>query len=178
MAGWPVYHHRGFGASSFSLWPEDFVKSSAVYEQRVGEQRADEQRVGWVDCCKGICILLVVFGHVVGGLEASGALVGDKLFDALREWVYKFHIPAFFFLSGLFARKACDRPLLEFLRNRARVLLYPYLVWTLVIVISQAAMGPMVNTPPSIHRALQCLWKPYGVGLWFLYSLFLVSSSS
>ena len=87
----------------------------------------DKQRVGWVDCCKGICILLVVYGHVVGGLDASGALAGDRLFGALREWIYLFHIPAFFFLSGLFARKACDRPLLEFLQNRARVLLYPYL---------------------------------------------------
>jgi fucose 4-O-acetylase-like acetyltransferase len=133
------------------------------------------QRVGWVDCCKGICIVLVVYGHIEGGVQAARVITDDSIFAAIRDWVYLFHIPAFFFLSGLFAQKTCDRPLFEFLRNRARVLLYPYLVWTAVVLASQFAMSSMVNTPPSFSRALECLWEPYGVGLWFLYALFLAS---
>lgn len=119
--------------------------------------------------------MLVVYGHIEGGLQAAHAIADDSIFAALRDWVYLFHIPAFFFLSGLFAQKICDRPLLEFLRNRARVLLYPYLLWTAVVLASQFAVSSMVNTPPSPSRALECLWKPYGVGLWFLYALFLAS---
>jgi fucose 4-O-acetylase-like acetyltransferase len=135
----------------------------------------NQQRVDWVDCCKGICILLVVYGHIAGGLEASKVLVSDSAFIALRDWVYLFHIPAFFFLSGLFAQKLSPLPFPRFLRGRLRVLFYPYLVWTGIFLLSQIVMGQFVNTPPSASRALRCLWEPYGVGLWFLYTLFLIS---
>jgi fucose 4-O-acetylase-like acetyltransferase len=139
----------------------------------------NEQRVEWVDCCKGICIVLVVYGHVAGGLEASGILSTKSTIAGLREWVYLFHIPAFFYLSGLLsgylAQKSAERPFVEFLRGRLRVLAYPYFLWTAIIFLSQLAMGPLVNTPPSLHRVLRSLWEPYGVGLWFLYSLFLIS---
>ena len=129
----------------------------------------------WVDCCKGICILLVVYGHIAGGVEQSKVFGRDSVFAVLRDWVYLFHIPAFFFLSGLFARRASDRPFLPFLRGRARALAYPYVVWTVIFVAAQAAMARFVNTPVSISRALCFLWEPYGVGLWFLYALFLSS---
>jgi fucose 4-O-acetylase-like acetyltransferase len=132
-------------------------------------------RVEWVDCCKGICILLVVYGHIVGGLNASGVVPGDSVYSTLRDWVYLFHIPAFFFLSGLFAYRASALPFGPFLRSRLRVLFYPYLLWTAIVLVSQLVMGSFVNTPASASRALRCLWVPYGVGLWFLYSLFLNS---
>jgi fucose 4-O-acetylase-like acetyltransferase len=143
----------------------DFVKAVAV----------NEARVQWVDCCKGLCILFVVYGHIVGGLEAAGVLRSISTFLVLRDWVYLFHIPAFFFLSGLFAQRACDQPFVSFVRGRLRVLFYPYLVWTAIFLLSQFVMGRFVNTPPSLSRALRCLWEPYGVGLWFLYTLFLIS---
>jgi fucose 4-O-acetylase-like acetyltransferase len=136
---------------------------------------SNRQRVAWVDCCKGICIVLVVYGHGAGGLEAAGVLTSDSVFAALREWVYIFHIPAFFFLSGLFALKASERPFLQFLQGRLRVLGYPYVVWTVIVLVSQFVMGRLVNSPPSTSRAIRFLWEPYGVGLWFLYSLFLIS---
>ena len=69
------------------------------------------ERLRWVDCCRGICIILVVYGHVTGGLVASGVVHGGSAFDQFRNWVYLFHMPAFFFLSGLFAAKALERPL-------------------------------------------------------------------
>ncbi len=136
------------------------------------------QREEWVDCCRGICIVLVVFGHIAGGLETTGVLDASSPFIALRDWVYLFHISAFFFLSGLFAGRANEKPFvpfLPFLRGRVRVLFYPYLVWTAIFFLSQVAMARFVNTPPNLSRALRCLWEPYGVGLWFLYTLFLVS---
>lgn len=137
--------------------------------------RVRDERVAWVDACKGICIVLVVYGHIAGGLETSGVFQVGSLFDTLRDWVYLFHIPAFFFLSGLFARKAAERPFVTFLRGRLRVLFYPYLLWTGIILVSQMVVTSAVNTPANPMRALRCLWEPYGVGLWFLYSLFMIS---
>ena len=46
--------------------------------------------------------MLVVYGHVAGGLEASGVLKAGSPFLAARDGVYLFHMPTFFLLSGLF----------------------------------------------------------------------------
>jgi fucose 4-O-acetylase-like acetyltransferase len=134
-----------------------------------------QPREGWVDCCRGICILLMVFGHIAGGLETAGVLAPASPWIVLRDWVYLFHISAFFFLSGLFAYRNNGLPFVPFLWERMRVLYYPYLVWTAIFLGSQVAMAQFVNTPPNFSKALKFLWEPYGIGLWFLYTLFLVS---
>jgi fucose 4-O-acetylase-like acetyltransferase len=135
----------------------------------------DSSRVAWIDCCKGICIVLVVYGHVAGGLEATDTIKPGSIFIGVREWIYLFHMPVFFFLSGLFARKACTRPFGEFLLGRLKTLAYPYVVWTWIILASQLAMVHFVNNPPDLPKALRFLFEPYGYGMWFLYSLFLIS---
>jgi fucose 4-O-acetylase-like acetyltransferase len=45
-------------------------------------------RVGWIDFCKGIGIFLVVLGHILRDVIAV-------------DYIYSFHMPLFFFLSGL-----------------------------------------------------------------------------
>ena len=133
------------------------------------------QRCLWVDCCRGICIVLVVYGHVVGGLKTSGDLAADSLLIRGRTWVYLFHMPAFFFLSGIFARKAADRSFWEMAQAKGRALIYPYVLWTGIYVGAQIVMGGYVNSPADIARALRLCWEPYGYGLWFLYALLIVS---
>jgi len=136
---------------------------------------SSEERLRWVDCCRGICIILVVYGHVTGGLVASGMVHGGSAFDDFRTWVYLFHMPTFFFLSGLFASRALGRPLGAVLQTRIRTLVYPYFLWTGIYLLVQVVMSRYVNNPPDAGRALHFLWEPYGYGLWFLYSLFLIS---
>ena len=54
------------------------------------------------DAIKGAAIILVVFGHVWLGLGSAG-LIGDaQLFRTVEEAIYLFHMPVFFFVSGLF----------------------------------------------------------------------------
>ena len=47
-----------------------------------------KERIKWVDCAKGIAILLVILGHTYN-VDSLG-----------RELIYSFHIPMFFILSG------------------------------------------------------------------------------
>src|ERR1035441_5279648 len=93
-------------------------------------------RVQWVDCLKGLCIVLVVYGHAAGGLAAGGIIEKGSFLMSVRSWVYLFHMPAFFLASGLFASRAQDRPLLEFLRSRFTTLIYPYILWTALVAVS------------------------------------------
>lgn len=133
------------------------------------------ERTTWVDVCKGLCITLVVFGHISGGLEAAGVIKDGSFWLVLRDWVYLFHMPAFFFLSGLFAAKSAPLSTGKFLPDKVNTLVYPYVIWTIIIVASQCAMARFVNNPPDLHRALRLFIEPYGYGLWFLYALLLVS---
>ena len=50
-------------------------------------------RIEWIDIAKGIAIILVVMGHT--GLESGSA-------HYLNSFIYSFHLPLFFVLSGYF----------------------------------------------------------------------------
>ena len=139
------------------------------------EHKQEPDRIVWVDCCKGICIVLVVFGHVTGGLDAAGILADNSIFLALSRWVYLFHMPAFFLLSGILATKSLARPWLSVLRNKTGTLVYPYVLWTWIYLTAQLCSSNLANNPPDVARALRLLWEPYGYGLWFLYCLFLIT---
>jgi fucose 4-O-acetylase-like acetyltransferase len=132
-------------------------------------------RVQWVDCFKGLCIVLVVYGHVAGSLAAGGIIGKGSFFISARSWVYLFHMPAFFFASGLFSSRAQNRPFLEFLRWRLTTLIYPYFLWTAVFAVSHILMARFCNSPPPPGRLWRCFYEPYGYGLWFIYALLLIS---
>ncbi|MDA9004038.1 acyltransferase family protein [bacterium] len=59
-------------------------------------------RSEWVDYCKAIGIILVVYGHVARGLFNAGIGSSIPWYSLVDSIVYSFHMPLFFFLSGLF----------------------------------------------------------------------------
>ena len=68
-------------------------------------------RIKWVDIAKGIGIILVIVGHTIA-LEYSAP-------------IYTFHMPLFFFLSGLFLNT--DVKLEAFIKKKAKsILAYGY----------------------------------------------------
>jgi len=136
---------------------------------------ATSKRIDWVDGVKGLAIVLVVYGHVAGGLDASGVLKPGSPFLAARDWVYLFHMPVFFLVSGLLAHRTIDRPWRTFIDGRLRTIVYPYVLWTGIYLAAQVAMARFANNPPDFIRVGHFLWEPYGYGLWFLYCLFLIS---
>ena len=82
-------------------------------------------RLPWVDVGKGIGILLVVYGHATGGLISARLLSGDGLAAASFYAIYTFHMPLFFFLSGLFVPKRIARDRLGFAVNLLKTIVYP-----------------------------------------------------
>lgn len=45
------------------------------------------KRIEWIDVAKGICIVLMVVGHT-------------RLPSIISNWIWSFHMPFFFFISG------------------------------------------------------------------------------
>src|SRR5687767_3873922 len=87
-------------------------------------------RESWIDTAKGWGILLVVLGHALRGLQNAQLLPTSGWSHALDAWIYSFHMPLFFLLSGFFMEKAVHKPLDRALKDRAKTLLWPYLVWS------------------------------------------------
>lgn len=79
-------------------------------------KKYEPMRLPWLDAAKGIGIIFVVMGHIVT----------DPL---LGRFIYSFHMPLFFFLSGIafnFSRQE------QFIRRHARSLLLPYFTFCIL----------------------------------------------
>ncbi|HFD4523492.1 TPA: acyltransferase family protein, partial [Shigella dysenteriae] len=91
----------------------------------------------WVDYAKGFGIVLVVYGHISRGLYNSGIISDTKWFHFIDSLIYSFHMPLFFFLSGLFLMKSLQvRGLPYFIFNKIDTILYPYLIWSVSLFLN------------------------------------------
>ena len=134
-----------------------------------------ENRTDWVDTAKGLGIVLVVVGHVLRGLTAAHLINGTPVVTFVDAWIYSFHMPLFFFLSGLFLpRSATNSSLREFTSSKVRTIAYPYVVWSTITVLLKAALGPIPNTPRGLSDLLLIPYSPIEQ-FWFLYVLFVLA---
>src|SRR5580692_5056972 len=81
-----------------------------------------------VDIVKGIAIILVAYGHTSQGMmhrgwwTSPGAIFSDA-------FIYSFHMPAFFFIGGLFVMGSITkRGNLRFTVDKLKTILYPYIL--------------------------------------------------
>src|SRR5699024_4083736 len=82
------------------------------------------KRYAYFDNAKLILIFLVVFGHMIQPfIDASHEI------NTLYLWIYTFHMPAFIFLAGFFAKGSGNK---EYIVNLAKKLLIPYIIFQLL----------------------------------------------
>ena len=159
--------------------------STPASPQRLERSRAalhpaDAQaRVEWVDAAKGIGIVLVVFGHAVGGMVAAGLFGADSAWADAYYLVYTFHMPMFLVLAGLFVRERVARDGAGFVRSALVRIAWPYLLWSTVQLLVIAALGGLVNTPTAFDpwRLASVLWEPPSQ-FWFLQALLVLHLAS
>ena len=125
------------------------------------------QRIQWIDLCKGLGICLVVLGHTLRN-------------DLSLVYIYGFHMPLFFFLSGI----VCNTQKYtwsSFIKSRFNSLIIPYIfVYLLTYFIWLVAERSFRDIglrwwEPIIGMLYGAQWHGYmahnGV-LWFLPCLF------
>ena len=130
----------------------------------------------WVDCAKGIGIILVVYGHVARGLHEAGKMASfEHAFALVDSVIYTFHMPLFFLLSGLFFMDAVSRRGLNgFFVGRMKTIVYPYVLWSLLQGFLEVFLSRYTNGKVSFGEVLALFWDPRAQ-YWFLYALFFVS---
>lgn len=126
-----------------------------------------------VDIVKGVAIILVVFGHVMQGMSHRHLLESSAYY--LSEiFIYAFHMPAFFFVAGLFLdHSLVKRGPRGFAFEKVRSILYPYALWPLLTLailpwITKYESGP----PPTV--AVYLIHILNGNAGWFLFTLFFI----
>jgi len=123
----------------------------------------------WVDYAKAIGIILVVFGHVEAGVVGMGLPdYTPRMHHYVDSFLYTFHMPLFFFLSGLFLESSLNKNgTVSLLAGKVDTLLYPYVLWSLL----QGGLEVLVtHGQTSVSEVVQ-LWHPRAQ-LWFLPILF------
>jgi fucose 4-O-acetylase-like acetyltransferase len=130
-------------------------------------------RIPWPDYAKGIGILLVVVGHVLRGLVNSSILSDAGFEGFLDRWIYSFHMPLFFFISGIFADHSARRATGAYMVDKVKVVLYPYLVWSLLQGLVQLILSAHTNANTTFRDLVAVLYQP-PAQFWFLYILFIV----
>ncbi len=139
-------------------------------------------RLPWIDVAKGLGMLLVFYGHLVERYIATGVPPAD---DQMR-WVYAFHMPLFFFLSGL-VYKDRDLPAETFLKRQVLTRLVPawlfnvvgMLIWlALPATLARAARegwgALLADTGLRLGRETLLGQPEWNVLMWFLVALFVV----
>ena len=124
-----------------------------------------KKNIAWIDPCKGLGIYLVVLGH--GNIQPD-----------LQHFIYLFHMPLFFFLSGYLHTTRND--LGAYCKRKSIHLLVPYVSFLLLLyplelgrVFFRHGAGPLFNS-----AVVAGLWGGarlqglYGV-FWFLPCLFM-----
>jgi fucose 4-O-acetylase-like acetyltransferase len=132
---------------------------------------ADSPHFVWVDVAKGFGIILVVFEHVVRGLISANLMAWTPVTRFVDSWIYAFHMPLFFFLSGLFLFRSKQKPWPDFVSDKLRTLAYPYFVWSGITLGLKTLLGPAVNHPYGISDFPRVFYDPIDQ-YWFLYALF------
>jgi len=129
-----------------------------------------QKRLTWVDVTKGFLMILVVIGHYPGELDFP-----------FIKYIYWFHMPAFFLLSGIFFKEIKDDQNTKMtIKKRFMQLMVPYLFFLFLITAVRYSMELALGNF-ELSWYLEDLWKlviagrfargAYGV-FWFVTTLF------
>ena len=133
-----------------------------------------KNRIEWIDYSKGILIILVIAGHAIPEF--------DLHLDYLAHFIYSFHMPDFFILSGYLFRYKKDINTVEFAKKKAKQLLIPYIIFCVLIFLCHLAKQIVLGTDAKFFTMLKTKKHILGTifmtrdsvfsNMWFLPAIF------
>ena len=123
------------------------------------------KRLEYIDFIKGFGIFLVVLGHAT--LPRS-------------PYIYSFHVPLFFFISGYFFK---DKPVLENLKSKLKRIYFPFVISNVLTWLFFVTIDLLKGVPAGKQSYIDLLRTIAGIDssvpqngpLWFLLCLFSLS---
>ena len=138
-------------------------------------EKSKKQYFNEINIMRGMAVLCVVIGHSFNPTETPTIL------GFIKSFVYCFHMPAFFFISGFLEgekrRSISEKK--QAIVKKAKRLMVPYFFLTVVTAVLKLLFGAFARNPLNYSTlAVDVLIgrnNPNG-GLWFLYALFVNNS--
>jgi len=126
------------------------------------------KRNQFLDCAKGLLILLVTIGHALQFVvyQKGEGFWADPVFKA----IYVFHMPLFMGISGYLAYSGIQRlRFLEFTLGKLKTYLVPVLAWAATYTLAKC----LIEGWPGAYGLAEGLAGEFlGINLWFIWVLF------
>lgn len=135
-------------------------------------------RYPWIDYARGICIILVCYRHIFGGVMTEDKNLDDyPVFQYINIFFFSFRMPLFFIVSGIFFRLSlAGKGTGNFLKNRFQTIFYPLVVWGCIHITLQLIFADYVNANRQSADYFKLLYQPRSIEqFWYLNALFFVS---
>ncbi len=139
------------------------------------------ERLDWLDILKCLVIYLVILGHALDSEVRS-------LPDSYGFYIYSFHMPLFFAISGSAFYLQNSRKnfnFLELLKNKSKSLLWPYLTLNIIaifiyyfnfgVLAKNHDVAPLIEKIVGILYSNELQFLGPSNATWFLLTLFLVN---
>ena len=130
-------------------------------------------RIVWLDYGKALAIYLVVLAHTA-------------IFKPVEAFIYTFHMPFFFFMSGYLFSFGKYPSYLQFAKRRFKQLIIPYVILNLITYLlwffvlrkvgDDANEAVSVFSPLIAAAVVNAKAMVHDVPLWFLAALFVVEN--
>lgn len=124
-------------------------------------------RIDWIDQVRGFSIFLVVYGHN---------------FPIFETYIYTFHVPLFFLISGLFHPIFINS---DSISKRFRSIIIPYFYWSFLLFLFWLFLGRFYGESSNFDLSVLNNFigifyaqggrefMDWGIPMWFLPTLFL-----
>jgi len=132
-----------------------------------------KSRLQWVDYLRGIAIILIVYRHVLIGLQ-KGHIEVPAILERANMIFYSFRMPLFFILSGIFiSRSLAKKSLKELIGIKFEKLLYPYFVWAFIQITLQICFSGVTNSSRTFRDYSFIFYQTRFLDqFWYLPALF------
>lgn len=140
----------------------------------------ENKRLNYISFLQFLGPILVIIGHAMNGLEYN------RILNPIKDWIYIFHMPLFFFIAGylfIYTDSVKKKGYKKFIKEKFWRLLFPYLVLNIVFIIPKFAASTFIKDQVefSVEYFIYIFLAPraniWG-HLWFLFALFLVYAIS
>jgi fucose 4-O-acetylase-like acetyltransferase len=122
-------------------------------------------RIPWVDVLKALGIFAIYLGHF------------GKFSGSLYSFVFSYHVPLFFFISGFFVKIKKNETYLQFVWNKFKTLMIPYFIFSVLYVLFDTLQNNL-GAHQSIHEMQYYIFAIRNTlsspQLWFFSCLFII----